>query len=454
MKSILTLVLGGGRGTRLYPLTRVRSKPAVPIAGKYRLIDIPLSNCINSGLTRIYVLTQFNSVSLHRHIRGTYNFDRFSRGFVEILAAQQTIDNAGWYQGTADAVRQNLRYVQQPGVDYVLILSGDQLYRMDFREMIASHEKAGAQVTISAAPVDSDQASGLGIMRVDETGRVVGFLEKPNTQAELDHVRTDTAWIDRQGIVSRGRDCLASMGIYLFNRDTLLDVLEKTDYQDFGKEVFPASIRSRHVQVHLFDGYWEDIGTIKSFYQANLELAASDPPFELASADLPIYSRARFLPPSRVEGATIRGSLVADGCTIEAGTVIENSVIGLRCLIGRDVQIRNSVLMGNDFYEAPGRDRPRVPVAAGTDAEHAKHGRALPPLRSGGRQAAPATPLGVGPGTRIEGAIVDKNCRIGRGVQIVNSQGVESTEETPYGMIRDGIVVVPKDTTLPDAWTL
>ena len=428
MKNILTFVLGGGQGTRLYPLTRFRSKPAVPVAGKYRLIDIPLSNCINSGLNRIYVITQFNSVSLHRHIRSTYNFDPFDGGFVEVLAAQQTIANTDWYQGTADAVRQNLRYLQQPNIDYVLILSGDQLYRMDFRQMIASHEKAGAQVTISAVPVHAHQASGLGIMRLDDTGRVTGFLEKPKTEEEIDHVRTEPAWIDRQGIASGGRDCLASMGIYLFNRDTLLDVLEKTDYQDFGKEVFPASIRSRHVQVHLFDGYWADIGTIKSFFEANLELATSDPPFELASADLPIYSRARFLPPSRLDGASIRGSLIADGCTIEEGAVVENSVIGLRCLIGRDVRIRNSILMGNDFYEASEE------IAAD---------------RSNGRPT-----LGVGPGTQIEGAIVDKNCRIGRNVRIVNRRGVDSTEETPHGMIRDGIVVVPKDATLPDGWTL
>ncbi len=428
MKNCVTLVLGGGQGTRLYPLTKVRSKPAVPVAGKYRLIDIPLSNCLNSGLNRIYVLTQFNSVSLHRHIRSTYNFDRFSDGFVEILAAEQTITNTDWYQGTADAVRQNLRYLQQPGIDYVLILSGDQLYRMDFRDMIASHQQAGADVTISAVPVHSSRASGLGIMRLDDSGRVVGFLEKPQTEQELDHVRTEPAWMEARGIAAAGRDCLASMGIYLFNRDTLLAVLEKTDYQDFGKEVFPASIRSRHVQVYLFDGYWEDIGTIKSFFEANLELAAPDPPFELASAEAPIYSRAGFLPPSRFEGATIRSSLVADGCTIEEGAVIENSVIGLRCLIGRDVQIRNSVLMGNDFYEAPDE------IAAD---------------KSDGRP-----PLGVGPGTRIDRAIIDKNCRIGRGAQIVNPQGVDWTEETPCGMVRDGIVVVPKDATLPDGWTL
>ncbi|MEE8453012.1 MAG: sugar phosphate nucleotidyltransferase, partial [Thermoguttaceae bacterium] len=324
MKNVVTLVLGGGQGTRLYPLTKFRSKPAVPVAGKYRLIDIPLSNCLNSGLNRIYVLTQFNSVSLHRHIRSTYNFDRFSHGFVEILAAEQTIANTDWYQGTADAVRQNLRYLQQPGIEYVLILSGDQLYRMDFRDMIASHEKAGADVTISAVPVHAKDASGLGIMRLDDTGRVVGFLEKPKTEQELDHVRTDPGWIENQGVAADGRDCLASMGIYLFNRNTLLDVLEKTDYRDFGKEVFPASIRTRRVQVHLFDGYWEDIGTIKSFFEANLELTTPAPRFELFSAEAPIFSRARQLPPSRIEGATIRNSLIADGCTIERGAVIEN----------------------------------------------------------------------------------------------------------------------------------
>lgn len=428
MKNVVTLVLGGGRGTRLFPLTQFRSKPAVPVAGKYRLIDIPLSNCINSGLNRIYVLTQFNSVSLHRHIRSTYNFDAFDNGFVEILAAQQTLAGAGWYQGTADAVRQNLRYIQQPGIDRVLILSGDQLYRMNFNEMLATHEKADADVTIAAVPVASRNASDFGIMRLDETGRVVGFLEKPSSEHELQHIRTDPAWIDAQGIQSRGRDCLASMGIYLFNRDTLVDVLEKTEYEDFGREIFPASIRSRHVQVHLFDGYWEDIGTIKSFYEANLELAAQVPPFELMSADAPLYSRARFLPPSRIDAATIRGSLVADACIIEEGAVIEHSVIGLRCRIGRDVVIRDSIIMGNDYYQPPDEY-----------AHDACNGR---------------PPLGIGSGTRIEGAIVDKNCCIGRNVQIVNRQGIDSTEETPQGMIRDGIVVIPKDAVLPDGWSM
>ena len=428
MKNVVTLVLGGGQGTRLYPLTKVRSKPAVPVAGKYRLIDIPLSNCINSGLNRCYVLTQFNSVSLHRHIRSTYTFDPFDGGFVEVLAAQQTLDNANWYQGTADAVRQNLRYIEQPDIEYVLILSGDQLYRMNFQDMIVSHIQAAADVSIAAVPVHSCDASGLGIMRLDDTGRVVGFLEKPKTEQELEHVRTNPAWIDAHGVQSRGRDCLASMGIYLFNRNALIDVLSKTDYRDFGKEVFPASIRTRHVQVHLFDGYWEDIGTIKAFFQANLDLTRPTAPFDIASAEAPIYSHARFLPPTRIDGAVVNGSLVADGSIIEPGAVIENSVVGLRCRIGRNVVIRNSVLMGADFYEAPGEI-----------ASHQCNGN---------------PPLGVGEGSHIEGAIIDKNCRIGRNVRIVNELGVDHTEETPFGMIRDGIVVMAKETSLPDGWRL
>ncbi|MDP7301499.1 MAG: sugar phosphate nucleotidyltransferase, partial [Pirellulaceae bacterium] len=267
MRNVIALVLGGGRGTRLSPLTKYRSKPAVPLAGKYRLIDIPLSNCINSGMNRIYVLTQFMSVSLHRHIRQTYRFDAFSGGFVELLAAQQTADTGSdWYQGTADAVRKNLRYIEQDGIEFVMILSGDQLYRMDYCDMLRTHRESGADVTISALPVSREDARSLGVMRIDDSSRVVGFLEKPQTDEEIDLVRIDPTWIDAQGIASGGRECLASMGIYLFNRDFLVDVLTKTTYEDFGKEVFPAAFRARHVQAHLFDDYWEDIGTIKAFY--------------------------------------------------------------------------------------------------------------------------------------------------------------------------------------------
>ena len=426
VKRVLALVLGGGRGTRLYPLTRDRSKPAVPLAGKYRIIDVPLSNCINSGVQRIYVLTQFNSVSLHRHIRRTYTFDPFSGGFVEILAAQQTLDNSGWYQGTADAVRQNLRYLQQPDIRHVLILSGDQLYRMNYADMLATHQAHSADVTIAGIPVHEHAASALGIMRMDDDGRVEGFLEKPQTPAELDMVRTDPAWIERHGIPAKGRTLMASMGIYLFDRDCLLDLLTKTDYQDFGREVFPAAIRAKHVHLHPFDGYWEDIGTIRSYFQCNRDLAGTAPPFELVSAEAPIYSRGRFLPPSRIEGASIRNSLVSDGCVVESGAVIENSVIGLRCRIGRNVVIRDSVILGNDFYETDGG------LADGA-------ARGLPPL-------------GIGDDTIISGAIVDKNVRIGKRTRIVNEHGWVNTADSDRFTVRDGIAVIPKDAVVPDGW--
>ncbi len=424
MQNVLAIVLGGGRGTRLYPLTKYRSKPAVPLAGNYRLIDIPLSNCINSGVQRMYVLTQFNSVSLHRHIRRTYTFDGFSGGFVEILAAQQTNESSNWYQGTADAVRQNLRYVEESAADYVLILSGDQLYRMNYADMLATHRKAEADVSIAAMPVTREAAHAFGIMRADDTGRVVGFLEKPKTDAEADMVRTEPSWIDAHGIPSKGRDLLASMGIYLFNREVLIEVLTKTEYHDFGREVFPASMRARKVHMHLFDGYWEDIGTIKSFYECNLELAKPNPPFELASATAPIYTRARFLPPSQIQGAQITNSLISHGCQIEPGAIIENSVIGLRTRIGRDVVIRNSVLLGDDFYEENGKN--------GQDA----------------------IPLGIGAGSVIERAIIDKNCRIGQRVRVVNERKLESSPENDHCMIVDGIAMVQRGATLPDGWKL
>lgn len=429
MKNVVAVVLGGGRGTRLMPLTGYRSKPAVPLAGKYRLIDIPISNCLNSGINQVYVLTQFLSVSLHQHIRGTYRFDAFSGGFVEILAAQQTIEDDAsrdWYQGTADAVRKNLHYFLRRDNDYVLILSGDQLYRMDFERMLEDHTRSNADVTIAAKPVTRQEAGGLGLMRADDTGRVVGFVEKPQTEAQLNDAAVDPAWIDARGVESNGRDCLASMGIYLFNKRTLLELLENKDHSDFGKEIFPESIHSRHVQLHLFDGYWEDIGTIRSFYEANLQLAQVDPPFPLASAQSPIYSRARFLPPTRVDGATVKGSLIADGCTIEPGATIENSVIGLRCRIGRDVTIRNTVLMGSDYYESS--DRVAENDAAG-----------LPRI-------------GVGSGSIIDGAIIDKNCRIGAGVRIVNDSHHTEHNGEHGCVVRDGVIVMPKSTVAPEGW--
>lgn len=427
---MISLVLGGGRGTRLYPLTKYRSKPAVPLAGKYRLIDIPLSNCINSGINRMYVLTQFLSVSLHRHIRQTYHFDNFSGGLVELLAAQQMSDdvNKDWYQGTADAVRKNLRYIQQPGIDYVLILSGDQLYRMDYRDMLKSHLEANADVSIAGIPVDREAAKSLGIMRISDDGRVNGFLEKPQTHEEMDIVRMDPAWIDARGIESKGRDCVASMGIYLFNRDVLVDMLQKTSYHDFGKEIFPASVRAKRVYLHLFDDYWEDIGTIKAFYDANLSLAGSNSPFHLTVPEAPIYSRPRFLPPTRMDGANVTGSLIADGCQIGRGAVIENSVIGLRCMIGEGATIRNTVIMGADIFER--------------DEDLQKNAAAGRP------------PIGIGSGCYIDGAILDKNCRVGRNVRIHNEKNIENQGEDEACIIRDGVPVVVKEGELPDGFKL
>jgi glucose-1-phosphate adenylyltransferase len=429
MRKVSSLILGGGRGTRLFPLTKIRAKPAVPLAGKYRLIDIPISNCINSGINRIFVLTQFLSVSLHQHIRQTYRFDHFSGGFVELLAAQQTMDGGtDWYEGTADAVRKNLIYLDSKELEYILILSGDQLYRMDYQKMLQTHIDTKADVTIAAIPVTRSAARSLGVMRCDDQGRVQGFLEKPQSDSEIDMVRTDPKWIESRGIPARGRDCLASMGLYIFNRELLFEVLEKTNYEDFGKEVFPAAVRTRNVQVHLFDDYWEDIGTIRAFYEANLSLANPNPPFDLVCPDAPVYSRARFLPPSLMEGATVSNSLIADGCRIGKGAIIENSVIGLRCIVGEGVTIRNSIIMGADFLETN---------------EEIEKGKSKNEV-----------PVGIGTGSLIDGAILDKNCRIGRHVQIFNRSGVAESDAHSPCYIRDGIPVLTKDATLPDGWTM
>ena len=331
MKNTVALILGGGRGTRLAPLTSIRSKPAVPLGGMYRLIDIPISNCLNSNINRIYVLTQFMSVSLHNHINNAYQFDNFSGGFVELLAAQET-PSAGsdWYQGTADAVRKNLDYFNQSDIEYVVILSGDQLYRMDYSKLIETHIAKGADVTIACLPVTREDARGFGVMQLDEHGRVKGFVEKPQTDEEIDTVRTDPEWIRTQGIDPEGRDCLASMGIYVFGRKLLNELLEGNSYTDFGKEVFPEAIENFKVYTHLFDDYWEDIGTIRSFYDANLNLANQKSSFDLIKGSNPIYTNARFLPPTKIGDASIKNSLISTGCVIGDGVEIENSVIGNR----------------------------------------------------------------------------------------------------------------------------
>jgi glucose-1-phosphate adenylyltransferase len=395
----------------------------VPIAGKYRLIDIPISNCIHSGLNRIFVLTQFNSVSLHRHIASTYAFDPFGRGFVEILAAQQTMQHETWYQGTADAVRRNLPYVLEDENDLVLILSGDQLYRMDFLEMITEHIEAKADASIAALPVAEKEAPACGIMKIDSHGRVTDFVEKPNTTEALGRARTEPEWMRRHGVEASGRPYLASMGIYLFNRATLKELLD-SPAADFGKEIFPQAIRSHRVHAHLFDGYWEDIGTIGAFHQANIDLTKPNPPFEFATSDQTVYTRPRYLPCSRVSGATITDSLISDGCVIGRGCVIENSVIGVRAHIAENATIRNSYIMGADSYERPAQ------------------------LDACARAGKP--PVGIGADCVVENAIIDKNARVGRGVRITNTAGVVDSEDAADFVIRDGIVVVPKFTALRD----
>ncbi len=424
MPRVISLILGGGRGTRLYPLTKSRSKPAVPIAGKYRLIDIPISNCIHSGLNRIFVLTQFNSVSLHRHIANTYTFDPFGGGFVEILAAQQTMQHETWYQGTADAVRRNIPYFTEASFDLVLILSGDQLYRMDFQDMIRSHVENKAAVSIAALPVAEAEARSCGIMRIEANGRVIDFEEKPKTRELLDRMRTEPDWMARLGIEAHGRPYLASMGIYLFNRSTLVDLLASGNAVDFGKEIFPQAIAANRVQAHLFDGYWEDIGTVGAFHKANIDLTRDNPPFDFTFGDHPIYTRPRYLPCSRLSGATVTDSLISDGCVIGKNTVIENSVIGVRAQIAENVTIRNSYIMGADSYENPKQ------MAANVRANRPN--------------------IGIGAGSVIKDAIVDKNARIGRNVRIVNEAGVVESDDASHFVIRDKIVVIPKFTILQD----
>lgn len=424
-REVLSLILGGGRGTRLYPLTMLRSKPAVPIGGKYRLIDIPISNCINSGCNRIYVLTQYLSVSLHRHISNTYKFDPFSNGFVEILAAQQTNEASDWYQGTADAVRQNIRYVHEDPCSDVLILSGDQLYRMNFQHLFETHRKTDADVTIAVMPVSEEQTPALGLLRADDNGRVTGFVEKPQTPDKLEPVRMNEEWMKARGVASQGRPYLASMGIYLFKRDALFKLLNDPPLAtDFGKEIFPRSIKDDHpVVAHLFDGYWEDVGTVKSYHDANLALTADDPPFVFHAPEGLIYTRMRYLPASRMSGVSLEHALVSDGCVLGAGTRITRSVIGIRTQIGKNVQIKNSVVIGADSYES-----------VKEKAENVRRG--LPHV-------------GIGDGTIIDNAILDKDARVGAKVHLCNKEKIKNGEG-PNFVIRDGIVVIPKSAIVLD----
>ncbi|MCX7680997.1 MAG: glucose-1-phosphate adenylyltransferase [Anaerolineae bacterium] len=412
-KDVLALILGGGQGTRLYPLTKLRAKPAVPIGGKYRLIDVPISNCLNSGINKIYVLTQFLSESLHRHIYQTYKFDIFYGGYVYILAAEETTSGMGWYQGTADAVRKQLARIAEANVEDVLILSGDHLYRMDYAEFIALHRQKRADVTIAVKPVGRADAPRFGILNTDADGRIICFYEKPKAE-ELDGLEC---------ALSSGDTYLASMGIYVFRTDVLQQALRESDAEDFGRQIIPATIHKYRVYAYTFHGYWEDIGTIRSFYEANLALTLPDPPFDFYDSRRPIYTRPRFLPPSVTDGCNLERVVLAEGSLIH-GASIRESVIGLRSIVGEGVRIARTVMMGADFYESPEEK-----------LENRRLGR---------------PDIGIGRGSSIEGAIIDKNARIGEGVVIRPHTAEEGMVETEYYVIRDGIVVIPKNTIVPD----
>ncbi|HQH69940.1 MAG TPA: glucose-1-phosphate adenylyltransferase [Candidatus Hydrogenedentes bacterium] len=416
-RDVVALVLGGGRGSRLRPLTSERAKPAVPLCGRYRLVDIPISNCLHSRINRVFLLTQFNSASLHRHVSNTYKFDAFSDGFVEILAAEQTYQSGDWYQGTADAVRKQLRHFRILDAKYFLILSGDQLYSMNYGDILKTHIDKGADITIAALPVAKDAARAFGVLQVDQGGRIVNFVEKPSDDGQFEKLVTPKAVFDDFGLESEGRDYLGSMGIYVFNAGLLRDLLlEHHDWNDFGHHVLPRSLHERTIFAHLFSGFWEDIGTVRSYYEVSIRMVQPDPPFEFHRPGHVVYSRARYLPGARVTNATVRNAMICEGCRVEDATIVD-SIIGIRTVVGRGVTINRSIVMGDDYFEvapAPGQ-----------------------------------IPIGIGEGSRIEGAIIDKNARIGKNVRIYAADNLPDQAGDGWA-IRDGIVVVLKDATIPD----
>lgn len=422
-KKVVAVILGGGAGTRLYPLTATRSKPAVPIAGKYRLVDIPISNCINSNINRIFVLTQYNSASLNKHIKNTYQFSGFSSGFVDILAAEQTPESMGWFQGTADAVRQSLKHIQNNEFDYVLILSGDQLYQMDFDKMISNHIEKNADISIATIPVAEKEATEFGILKSDEHQNIQSFIEKPAKDLLPD-------WVSNTGaeMISQGRVYLASMGIYIFNRKLLFDLLqtENKDATDFGKEIIPGSIKKHRVTSYQYEGYWTDIGNIYSFFEANLALTLDLPPFNLFDNTRMVYSRARMLPPAKISGTTLDQTIIAEGSIIHASHV-SNSVIGIRSRIGLGSEIVSCYIMGNDFYE--------------TIEEIAyNHMKGIPKV-------------GIGDNCKLTNVIVDKDCRIGNNVVIRGGNHLPDADHSLF-TVKDGIVVIKKGAIIEDGFQL
>ncbi|MFN4284636.1 MAG: glucose-1-phosphate adenylyltransferase [Lacibacter sp.] len=422
-QNTLAIILGGGAGTRLYPLTASRSKPAVPIAGKYRLVDIPISNCMNSGINRMFVLTQFNSASLNKHIKNTYHFSMFSRAFVDILAAEQTPDNSGWFQGTADAVRQSIRHIRQHEADYILILSGDQLYQMDFMKMLEDHIAREADISIATIPVGQREAPEFGILKSNEEGFITAFIEKPKPEVLAD-------WVSDTGneMRARGRVYLASMGIYIFNRSVLNKLLleELKDATDFGKEIIPNSINKYKVASYQYDGYWTDIGNIYSFYEANLALTSDIPEFNLFDNDKPVFTRARMLPPAKISGTTLERTVIAEGSIINASR-IENSVIGIRTRIGHGTTIVSSYIMGGDYFET------------------------LEEMAHAAQQGIPK--IGIGERCYIKNTIVDKNCRIGNDVRINGGSHLPNADHALY-TVKDGIVVIKKGAVLHDGFVI
>jgi glucose-1-phosphate adenylyltransferase len=421
MSDVVTIVLAGGQGARLYPLTKIRSKPAVPIAGRFRLIDISLSNCLHSGLRKIFILTQFATESLHRHIFLTYRFDEFSQGFLTILSAQQTLENRDWYQGTADAVRQNLAFLKNKG-GLVLILSGDHLYRMDYDRFIDFHLRKKADISISVTPVEAAEAPELGIMKPSRSGRIMSFMEKPKAVTDLERLRVPADLFRALGSKASGKTHLASMGVYLFSARVLEELLGRTEFKDFGRDVIPHAIRKHRVYSYLFDGYWRDIGTIGSFYEANLDLTLPLPKFNFYDEKRPIFTHARYLPGSKILASAVDHSILCEGSIINRSK-ISHSIIGIRSRVGEGSAIDRTVVMGADYFESQGE----------IEANLRNH---LPPI-------------GIGRNCLIRGAIVDKNARIGDGVKLVNDKGIAFKETDDY-VIRDGIIVVPKHAVIPD----
>ena len=421
--SVIAVILGGGRGARLFPLTRDRAKPSVPIAGKFRLVDIPISNCLHSGFDRIYVLTQFNSVSLNRHIAQAYRFDSYRRGFVQILAAQQTLMGDEWYQGTADAIKHNEPYILNPRFadEHVLILAGDHLYRMDYRKMLKVHTESNAAITVSVIPVRKEETSGLGILQADTNGRIVDFVEKPQTEEELQQLRVEPEVFTSRGIEPDGREYIASMGIYIFNREVLQNVLQDDSNVDFGRDIIPKSIQTLPVSAYFFDGYWEDIGTIRSFYSANIALTDTAPAFNFYDEQAPIYSNRRHLPSTKVNSSSVRSSILAEGSIID-DSELDRTIVGIRSIISNGSRIYQSILMGADYYES--------------DESRAENTQLDRPN------------IGIGRNCLIQNAIIDKNARIGDNSVLVNRDGVDNYDSDNY-CIRDGIVIVPKDATIP-----